>query len=131
MNNCRREPILLSIKRDIFAEAEDLHAFGGIGTAGDDGFFLSVVFDPDLAVEAVAVPAEVGVGNLFDIEELETAENRVVFGDQVLAAEYFDFDKAFVGGEDFGMGLHLENSVSQKPAVVPPLYANRDAERCE
>jgi hypothetical protein len=106
MNNCRREPRLLSIKRDIFAKTHDLHAFGGVGAAGDEGFFLSVVFDPDLAVEAVAIPAEVGVGNLFHIEELQTAENRVVFGNAVLAAKDFDFDKAFVGGEDFWMGLH-------------------------
>ena len=39
------------------------------------------MFDPDLAIETVAVPAEFGIGNIFHIQKLKTAKYRIVFRD--------------------------------------------------
>jgi hypothetical protein len=87
-------------------EAGDVHAFGGTGAAGDDGLFAAVRFEPDLAVATVAVPAEVGVGDPLHVEELQAAEDGVVFGYEFLLAADGDLDKAFVRFEYLGVVFH-------------------------
>lgn len=88
------------------AYADDLHRFDRICATGDDGFFLAVVFDPDLAVETFAIPAEIGVRDSVHIQILQAAEDGVVFRDAVLFAQDVDLDESFVGREDFGVRLH-------------------------
>lgn len=98
------------LKSDLVADARDLHSRLGVGAAGDDGFFFVALSYPYLAVEAVAVPAEVGVRDALEIQVLQTAENGVVFRDEFFLAEDGDLDQAVMGLEHFGMGFHVSES---------------------
>lgn len=90
-----------------FRNPEDLHAVSGVGAAGDEGFFFLAVLDPDLAVEAFAVPAEVGFGDLFYVEILQAAEDGIVLRDELFLAENGDLDKAVVGFQDVVELVHF------------------------
>ena len=87
-------------------EAGDVHPFGCSGAAGNDGFLAAVRFQPDLAVAAVTVPAEVGVGDPLHVEVLQAAEDGVVLGDEFFLAADGDLDQAFVRFEYLGMVFH-------------------------
>ena len=57
------------MKVDDFRHAGYDHVFGNGRAAGHGGFFFVAVFEPDLAVDAFAVPAEIAVGYVFEGEE--------------------------------------------------------------
>jgi hypothetical protein len=100
-----------STERQIGADPDDLHSFGYRRSARHDGFFLSIFFDPNLAIETVAVPAEVGVRNIVHLKKLKTAKYRIVLGNASRAAEDLDLDEAFVWREHFRMSFHFRKTV--------------------
>src|SRR6201986_750859 len=76
-----------SLDAYVRAEACDDEAVAHVEAAGEGGLVLRVglagLVEPDLAVGAVAVPAEVAVGDRFYREELEAAQ-------QTVALRHFD-----------------------------------------
>ena len=86
---------------DHLAEAGDLHSFADSGAARDDCLFGVAVFDPDLAIKAVAIPAKLCVGDVLHIQKLKTSENGVILRD----LNTFLFDgyryEPFIGLEHF------------------------------
>ncbi len=85
---------------DAVRETNYSHSVLGDGAAGHDRLFFIAVLQPDLAVEAVAVPAEIAVRDRFHRQELKATQQRIVFGHQSPLAEDLDLDEAFVGLKD-------------------------------
>lgn len=85
---------------DLIAHAHDLQTLDGVGAARHHGFFFLAVRDPDLTVEALAVPAEVAVRDLFGSQELQSAKDGVVFGNVEFPAADVDLDEAVEGFEN-------------------------------
>ena len=80
----------------LIRKANDLHSLVGLCPAGDHAFLLLPVLDPDLAVQAVAVPAEIGLRDRVHRKVLKTPQERVVLGHLEYAVKDLDRDKAFV-----------------------------------
>jgi hypothetical protein len=73
-----------SVEFDVFVEACDAQAFAHFEATGERGLIVSAcggfgfVAIPELAVGAVAVPAEVAVGDAAHGEKLEAAQQAVI-----------------------------------------------------
>src|ERR1044072_7772276 len=89
-----------SLDSYVRAEACDDEAVAHVEAAGEGGLVLRVrlagVVAPDLAVGAVAFPAEVAVGDGLYREELEASQQPVAFGHFDRAPEHLYLDEAFV-----------------------------------
>jgi hypothetical protein len=80
-----------SFEFDVIVEACDDHFFAHFEAAGECGLGVALVFTgllvPELAVGAVAVPAEIAVGDAAHREELEATQQAVVLRHFDAAAE--------------------------------------------
>ena len=108
------EKLLLDRGSEGLIKAGNGHTFLSAGAAGDNGFFAAFFFEPDLAVAAVAVPAEIGVGDAFHVEVLKAAEDGVVLWDEFLLAADGYLDQAVVGLEDLWMVFHGSGYAAQR-----------------
>ncbi len=55
----------------------------------------------NLAVRAIAVPAEITVGNAFHVKKLEAAQDDVVFRDVHHLSQHFNRNETLIRLEDF------------------------------
>lgn len=96
----------LSTEWYVLADPNYLHPVDGICATRYDRLFLAGIVDPDLAVQALTVPAEIGARDGVHSQELKTTEDGVVFRHEVAPAEDLDLDKAIVWDKDLRMQLH-------------------------
>lgn len=99
---------LLLQQLDSFSEANYFHTFCDICSTRDQCLLFATVVDPNLAIEALAVPAKVAVRDTFQREKLKASEQRVVFRDHVFFADDFDLDELTVRLKNVGQ-RHIYN----------------------
>src|SRR5215211_872972 len=96
---------------NVGAEARDDERLADVEAAGERGLVLrlglALLVIPELAVGAVAVPAEVAVGDGLDREVLEAAQQCVALRHADAAFEDFYLDQPLEGGEQVGVEAGL------------------------
>ncbi len=63
---------------DRFTNGDDVHVVANLRSTGDDVFSLAAAADRDLAVQTLAVPAEIPIRDTFEVEVLKAPQNAVV-----------------------------------------------------
>ena len=88
---------LAYVEIDPISQPNDLHILSNNGAAGHYRLFLIAVLQPDLAIETLAIPAKVAVAYTLHRQKLKAAEQGIILGHHVLAAEDVDLDKTVIG----------------------------------
>jgi hypothetical protein len=95
------------IQLDPLRHSHDLHALGDYGPARHNGLFFVTVLEPDLTVQAFAIPAKIAIRDALHREVLKASEQRIVLWDHVLGPDDLDLDEAVKGLEYVGKGHKL------------------------
>ena len=77
------------------AHFDDFHFVPNFCPTRQNRLFRCGIFEPNLTVGAVAVPAKFTVRDGFHRKKLKTAQQRIVFGNRPNFAQNFNFDKLF------------------------------------
>ena len=89
-----------SFDSQVRAEARDDHSFAHVEAAGERSLVLRLGLPlfviPELAVGAVAVPAEVSVGDRFERKKLKAAQKTVALRHFDATAQDLNRDELFV-----------------------------------
>lgn len=89
-----------SLKLDEGAHRSNRHSFDHFHAAGESRLCtlvgLTVDLIPNLTIGTVTVPTKVSIGNCFKGEELEAAQQPVLFGHVHALAQDFNFDELLV-----------------------------------
>ncbi|MDQ1728654.1 MAG: hypothetical protein QOD33_779 [Pyrinomonadaceae bacterium] len=90
-----------AVERDAGAHRGNLHALDHFQAAGECGLVadggLAVSLIPHLAVGTLTVPTKVSIGNCFQRQVLETAQQTILFRHLDRPTQYFDSNEFFVG----------------------------------
>src|SRR5215207_5047918 len=125
-----------ALDADVRAEACDDEPLAHVEAAGEGRLVLrpglALLVIPELAVGAVAVPAEVAVGDGLDGEELEAAQQAVALGHLDPAPENLYRDQPLVGVEqvcvELGLTRLFHRGLTSRAAVSESVAAERIVE---